>query len=173
MKVILDVEIPHAFWGSLEVAKRRGMVEAANTGGILLEVRAIEIRGSVLVFVGTIPMGAIEKGPKVGQGRVTIRSRGLGTFHTTWGALMRPEDTVGFFVLQRPVTGVGGRISNELDTLRVAMEVKRRFGSMSSSFIGPVCCVECNEAISEQRLKIIPGVRTCTNCQHIKEGTKK
>ncbi len=86
---------------------------------------------------------------------------------------MKPEDTIGFFVLRQPVTLRGYRPSDEREDTRVAMEVKRRFISIPPGFIGPVSCVDCNEAISAQRLKAIPGVRTCTNCQRLKEGEKK
>jgi len=174
MDILLDAEICHSFWTNLETAKRRTFLEAANTGGAILEVCSIEIQRLSLVFIGSVPTAALETGPRAGRGRPRIRSQGLGTFHTTWGALMKPEDGIGFFVLRQPVGLLGGYTSSdEQQATRVAMEVKRRYTSMPPGFIGPVCCVNCNEVISEQRLKAIPGARTCTNCQRLKEGDKK
>ena len=174
MHILLDAEVWHSFWATLETAKRRAFLETANTGGAILEVCSIEIQRPSLVFIGSVPTAALEIGPRVSRGRPRIRSQGLGTFHTTWGALMKPEDTIGFFVLRQPVTLRGGYPpSDGQEVTRVAMEVKRRFSSIPPGFIGPQCCVDCNEAISAQRLKAIPGVRTCTNCQRLKEGAKK
>ena len=173
MPILLDADLPHLFWGELEVAKRRAILEAANTGGAILEVCSIEIQRPALVFVGTLPRDSLEIGTRVGRGRPRIRCPNLGTFHTTWGTLMGCEDAIGYFVLRQPVRLVAGCPPPEQqEIIRVAIEVKRRFASMPLGFIGPVCCVVCNEAISAQRLKAIPGVRTCTNCQRIKEGNK-
>lgn len=174
MDILFDAKLWHSFWADLETAQRRAFLEAANTGGAILEVCSIEIQRSSLVFIGSVPTVALEIGQREGRGRPRIRSQGLGTFHTTWGALMKPEDTIGFFVLRQPVRLVGGcPPAEEQEIIRVAIDVKRRFASLPPGFIGPVCCLVCNEAISELRLKAIPGVRTCTNCQCLKEGKKK
>jgi Prokaryotic dksA/traR C4-type zinc finger len=169
MHTFLDTDIEHAFWGGPNIARTRALFEAANTGGALLQVHSIEIQELSLVFVGTIPRAAIERQRQTRRGRPSIRAQGLGTFHTTWAALIRPSDIIGFFVVWRPVTFTGQVLSTDQGTIRVMMEVRRSFSSIASAFIGPICCIECNEAIAEGRLKAIPGVRTCVICQRRKE----
>jgi hypothetical protein len=169
MHTFLDTDIEHAFWGGPNIARTRALFEAANTGGALLQVHSIEIQESSLVFVGTIPRAAIERSQQTSRRRPSIRAPGLGTFHTTWAALICPSDIIGFFVIWRPVTFTGQARLRDWDTVRVTMEVRRSSPSIASAFIGPICCIECNEAIAEGRLKAIPGVRTCVICQRREE----
>jgi len=171
--MFLDADIAHAFWPNIELAKRQAMLEAVNTGGLILAVYSIELKGSSLIFVGTLPVDALEMEPGAAGGRPRIRSSGFGTFHTTWGDLIWPSGLVGFFVLRQPVMLIGAGPPGERTTVRVAMEVKRRFVSRPHGFVGSICCTECNVAISEERLRAMPRVRTCTNCQRIKEENRK
>src|SRR5262245_13407481 len=157
MHTFLDTDIEHAFWSGPNIARTRALFEAANTGGALLQVHSIEIQELSLVFVGTIPRAAIER-QQTSRRRPSISPPGLGTFHTTWAALICPSDILGFFVIWRPVTFTGQALFRDLDTVRVTMEVRRSSPSIASAFIGPICCIECNEAIAEGRLKAIPGV---------------
>lgn len=173
MAILLDAEIQHSFWPSLDIARKRALSETANTGGIILSICSIEVQPRSLVFIGDFPVIAFELTSARTGGRPKINSRAMRTLHTTWGALMCPQDTIGYFVMQQPVTMIAGRVPDEKETLHVAMEVTRRFTSVPTLFIGPVCCVGCNEPIPAPRLKTIPGVRTCTNCQQLKEGKRK
>jgi len=173
MDIILDLKIIHSFWGSIGAAKRQAMREVANTGGVILDVCAIEVRDPSLIFVGSLPTATIEPESSPTPGRRKIRPAALGTFHTTWGALIRPMDSIGYFVLRQPLSFLGTLPPPEASTLLVAMEIERHFKSMQLGFIGGVPCISCNELIPEQRLMAIPGVRTCTTCQSVKEGEKK
>ena len=164
MSTILDADIEPAFWPSLETAKGRAAVEAANTGSTVLDVHAIEIQGTSLHLIGAVPRDALQVESESAQSRPRVRPRGFGKFHTTWGALLRPEGTVGFFVLHHPVR-LAGPTLDEGDVVRVAVEVKRQFASLPVGFIGPACCAKCNEPIPEQRLRVVPGVKICTKCQ--------
>jgi len=168
MSTILDADLEHAFWPSLETAKRRAAVEAANTGSTVLDVRAIEIQGTSLHFIGAVPRDALQVESESARSRPRVRPRGFGKFHTTWGALIRPGGALGFFVLHHPVQ-LAGPALDEGDVVWVAVEVKRRFTSLPLGFIGPVCCTKCNEPIPEQRLRAVPGVKICTKCQTTEE----
>lgn len=169
MDTLLDAEVEPAFHGSLETARRRAGVEAANTGGVVLEAHAFEARGNSLTIIGAIPAEAFEARSAAVEGRPKIHSFALGRFHTTWRALLEPEDPIGFLVLQQPVTLIAGSHPDK-DTALVATDLKRRFAALPSSFtLGPRCCADCNEVIPEQRLKAVPGTRTCTRCQNRRE----
>jgi hypothetical protein len=173
MNMILDADIPHAFWQTLDAARSRAMLEAVDTGGIILEVTSIEMQGLSLTVVGSVPVDALEVRVSGYQERIMIRPQGLGRFHATWRSLILPEETIGFLVLRPPVTLVGRSPPTGLDNVRVAMEVKRCFASILSGFIGQVCCIGCNAPIPKDRLKAIPGVRRCIYCQQKKEEMKK
>lgn len=79
---------------------------------------------------------------------------------------MHFTDPIGFLVLHHPVKLIGGRTSEEAESISVAVEVTRCPGSsMQPGIVGPVVCSRCNEPIAEQRLKAIPGAKRCTKCQ--------
>jgi formylmethanofuran dehydrogenase subunit E len=71
-------------------------------------------------------------------------------------------------LLHHPVRLTSGQAPDEGDFISVALEVPRSSVPMATGLIGPVCCSHCNEPISEQRLRAVPGVRVCTKCQSLK-----
>ena len=169
----IDSNIAHSFWPTVAEARRRAIREAVDTGGIILDVRTIELEKTRLFIVGTVPSDALQAQSPEGEGRVVIRARGLGLFHTSWGSLLFPGDTIGFLILRRPVVVTGTNPRTDFERIRVAMEVKRRSASIASGCIGPVCCTDCNESIPTERLKAIPGIKRCANCQKTKEEMNK
>jgi formylmethanofuran dehydrogenase subunit E len=75
-------------------------------------------------------------------------------------------------VVHHPVKLISGWLSEERELVSVAVEVARRPGSfVPPKVIGPFCCNRCNEPITEQRLKVIPGAKRCTKCQSPKSLT--
>jgi len=171
--VLLDAELDHEFCDTLQTANLRALSEAANTGGIILDVSSIEIEMGCILFVGCLPNEALAEGSGTGLGRARLRPRGLGKFRTTWGALMQSHGQVGFLVLHPPLALLGGQPSDEAATTRVAVEIKRCFSSMPPGWIGPVCCAECNQEIPRQRLQAVPATRVCAKCKQRKEKSQQ
>src|SRR5271165_4224709 len=95
---LLDVALKHEFWGSIKDAEGAAFKEAANTGAAIVAVKAIDIEAHRVSFVGVISESAID-GASSAEGGDTC----LGTFHTTWGAVLNPAQDLGFLVVRHPV----------------------------------------------------------------------
>ncbi|HUY12814.1 MAG TPA: TraR/DksA C4-type zinc finger protein [Terriglobia bacterium] len=173
METILDAHLAHKYWNNLSAAKLQALLEAANTGGAVLEVRSIEIGREALLFIGLIPDASVGAKGNALQRRPMIVSRSLGNFHTTWAALLgASEHTLGFLVLHHPLTLRGVMRRSDREDVWVAAQVKRDLDSLPPMSMGDHCCNLCNEPIAKERLRAIPGVRICTKCQTIKEEMK-
>ena len=168
MELKLGTVFNHCLWPNEEASRLHAASEAANTGGTVLRIRAIEIRHDSVLFVGTIPTDALQT--VIGSspnGRRSVQPRGIGNLHTS----CNPDDPIGFLVLHHPVNLVGGRIPEEGDLASVAVEAPRPSASLPVGVIGPICCQHCNEPIARQRLQAVPRVRSCTQCKSLKEKT--
>lgn len=169
--IFLDSDLIPAFHPDMDTAKKMALLEAANTGGIIFSVNCVEVSAS-LTLVGSLPRASLQKPSKSNPGRSSIKCQGLGWFHTTWGALIRPDDYVGHLVIHQPAALVSGSVPDE-EIVRLALPVKRKFNSLPSGLlIGRVCCSNCNEVIPPARLIAVPGIRTCVNCQQTKEARR-
>lgn len=165
MDTVFDASLKCNFWNRLEEAFEKAMSEAANTGGVVLTAKSIELRTGVVLFVGTMPAAVADLPEDRGLGRVRVKCGGLGGFHTTWRAVSKPEETVGYLVLHHPLTLTRAPSICEEDTIWIAVDVPRALNSLTAGPIGLVCCSLCNRPLPEKRLKAIPGVRTCTSCK--------
>jgi hypothetical protein len=163
MSTILDVDLNHEFWGHLDAARSAAYKEAANTGGAVITIEAAEIQAHAVCFIGTIPESAIDRKAE-SLGRRTL----LGSFHTTWGAVLNPANQIGFLVVHQPV--MFEPCSTESgDLCRVAVALERTFNTIPATILGPACCKKCRLPISAERLLARPGARLCTNCQATSE----
>jgi hypothetical protein len=154
------------------MSRLQAAIEAADTGGTVMRVHALEIRSDSILLIGTLPSDAVQVDSSSGAGRTLIQPRSFGKLHTTPDPLTQPRDPVGFLVLHHPVKLVSGQISDEGEVTSAAAQAARCSMSLPRGFIGPACCVKCNEPIAEHRMKAIPGVRICTKCQRLKEEAK-
>jgi len=159
VSTILDVDLNHEFWADLQAARSAANREAANTGGAVVRIEAIEIQAHKISLIGTIPLTAIDRDEGHRE-----RSPSLGSLHTTWGAVLNPSREFGFLVVHHPVTFKP--CSNESDDLcRVAVVLDRTFNTIPNTALGPVCCKKCRQPISRERLLARPGASLCTTCQ--------
>jgi DksA/TraR C4-type zinc finger protein len=161
MPTILDVDLSHEFWGDVESARRAAAIEAANTGGAVIGIDAVEILPRSLTFIGTIPESAIANPDPTGPTR-------LGSFHTTWGSVLNPAGIIGFLVVGHPVR-CSGREINDSGLSRVSVSLDRTFTTIPTRTLGPVCCARCRQPISAERLRALPATRVCTGCRAISE----
>src|SRR5207245_1862366 len=116
MGLILDAHLFHNYCDTLDLARSGALIEAANTGGAVLQVRSIEIHYEVLRLIGPIPAAAISRTTHGQDWRSTIRCRSLGNFYTTWAALLRaPEGALGFLVLHHPLTLQSAQAAGDRD----------------------------------------------------------
>ena len=136
-----------------------------------MRVRAIEARSDRVLFIGTVPIDSLQA-ESSGAGRMFIRPRGLGKLYTTQGAPTDLTDPVGFLVIHHPVRLTSGQVPEEGEFIWVALEAPRSSVRSATGPIGLACCSNCNEPISEQRLRAVPGVKVCTKCQRLKEKIK-
>jgi len=160
VETTLDVELHHQFWESDESARLAALKEAANTGAAVISIDSVDIQSTNVSFVGTIPEAAIDC---TNPGSRTEPR--LGTFHSTWGAVLRPKVHLGYLVVQHPITFDRCIDSTTSDLARVAVTLKRIFHTVPVTALGPVCCKRCNHPVSAKRLAAIPGTKLCTNCQ--------
>ena len=159
MSTIFDVELPHEFWGDIDSARNAALKEAANTGGAVVFVESAEVQSHEVCLVGTISASAIDNRE---QGQT--RGPALGSFHSTWGAVLNPSDLLGFLVVRHPITFEP--CSTEADDLcRVAVPLNRTFNTIPNTVLGPVCCKKCRQPIPINRLLAKPGAKLCTACQ--------
>jgi hypothetical protein len=163
LATIIDVELDHHFAGSLAAAREAAAVEAANTGGAVLIVEAVDVGDHKVTFIGTLPEMVLKK-----QSDAEVAMPQARSLHTTWGAVLAPSGTIGFLVLAQPVLCR----SHEADSpaqRRIAVSLPRAFSTVSPVTLGPVCCIQCRRPISQERLKAVPGKRICLTCQKLKE----
>jgi hypothetical protein len=163
MPTILDVDLSHQFWGDVESARRAAAVEAANTGGAVIGIDAVEILPGSLTFIGTMPESAIANPDSNGSSR-------LGSFHTTWGSVLNPAGIIGFLVIGHPVRCKAREITDS-GLSRVSVSLDRTFTTIPTRTLGPVCCARCRQPISAERLRALPTTRVCTVCRTISEET--
>lgn len=166
MGTILDVELDHSFNESLGAAADVAAIEAANTGATVLAVDAIEVSPLRVTFVGTTARSAVSAISSDARSIKRVRS-----FHTTWGAILKPNGTLGFLVVSNPIAAVLHEME-ESSRCRVAVSLARTCESFPSTTLGPVCCIRCRLPIPSERLKAIPQVHTCLDCQQMKEDGK-
>ena len=171
MEPILDTDLNHRFAESLEACAALAAAEAANTCGAVARIVSCEIYSDELVVVGELPSDAIEGSLAVSSGRPWVRARSVGTFYSTWGSVLQPNlhQSLGYMVLRHPITISAGQIDDECGVARITLRVPRRFHSLRSGTLGARCCTECNSILNESRLKLLPGVRICSQCQQKKE----
>ncbi len=160
MATILDVDLRHAFWGNLEDAKRAANAEAANTGGAVVEVTALELGCSTASFIGILPESALDDDAPAPQ----RTSQFLGAFHTTWGAVLDPSDRLGYLVLRHPIK-LRPCLAREDGLCTIAVTMPRAYRTIPATNVGPVCCMKCRRPISPERLRALPNTRRCTECQ--------
>jgi hypothetical protein len=162
MSTILDVDLHHEFWPDLKEARTAALVEAANTGGVVISVDAVEIQPQSVTFIGTVPELALNS---ASSWRCGTR---LGSLHTTWGSVLRPAGIIGYLVVGHPITCQSYE-TKDPDFRRVAIKVDRTFTSIPTAALGPLCCAQCRQPIPSERLRAIPGVRVCVTCQTARE----
>lgn len=164
MQTILDVKLPHHFWGNLAEAKLAAQCEAANTGAAVICVDAVEISDRVVRFIGDMPAAAADESLDVRES--TLRP---GAFHTTWGAVLNPAGQIGFLVLPHPVPTAFCSMADSEDQVRVEVAFDRIFDSAPATVLGHFCCRSCKRPISPERLRALPGTQLCTDCKSRKE----
>ena len=160
--------MPSRYWCDLVEAANRAANEAVNTGGIVHRVISIELGPQFVRFIGVLPPGAVEFKSSENLIRPKLVCHGVGTFHTTWGAIIKPDETIGFMVLQHPVLLIGPK-PDDSDLVYAPVFVRRSVCSIPETVLGLVCCVQCNKPIAQKRLEAIPGVRICRRCKEEKE----
>lgn len=165
MSTILDVDLCHEFWADLGAAEQGAQKEAANTGGAVVCVETIDIRAHEVSFIGSIPECAIDV--EVAPEKQSIS---LGSFHTTWGAVLRPSQLLGFLVVRHPIN-FKSYATRVADLRKVAVTLGRTFNTIPTTVLGPVCCRKCQLPISPERLRARPGAHLCTACQASNEET--
>jgi hypothetical protein len=169
--VLLDAALNSHFWSGPEEAARQAVLEAADTGGIVLRVKSLRVEVGAVVVIGLIPSATLViRTPSEFVGGY-LHPRSVGRLHLTWGALLHPETTdyIGYLVLQAPILLSGNIQAEDDDSCWVALALERAHHTLPPGTIGPVCCTRCNRPISQQRLKVIHQARLCTVCQQIME----
>ncbi len=164
MQTILDVNIPHHFWGDLNEARSAAQREAANTGAAVVSIDAVEVRARFVRFIGSMPAGAAEQ-------NVPRASRHVdpGSFHTTWGAVLNPRELIGFLVIPRPIAEELCSPPDADNHVRFEVAIERSCGSAPVAVLGHTCCRGCKQPISPERLRARPNTQFCTACQSKKE----
>lgn len=168
----MDTPLPHRFCPSLEVAEQAALLEAADTGGIVLRIKSLRLEPNHLVVTGTIPTSALVfEYPS--EDSVQLRPRSIGTMRLTSSSLLHPgpSDEIGYLVLQTPVAAAEQLSESQDDENSwVALSIRRALHTLEPSCIGAACCARCNRPIPRQRLLAVPHTRVCTNCQRKKEN---
>jgi len=159
LSTIFDVLLHHEFWGDMSAAENAAYKEAANTGGAVVRVETVDIQARQVSFIGSIPEFAID-----GEVASESRSNLLGSFHTTWGAVMTPGSQLGFLVVRHPLN-LESYTPGASDLRRIVVTLDRTFNTIQPTVLGPVCCRKCKQPISPQRLRARPGTHLCTACQ--------
>ena len=167
---LLEAPIPHKFCASLPAAQQHAAREAADTCGLVLNIKSIRIEPNCIVLTGLIPSSALVF-ERTRQTPAYLQPRSLGNLHLTWSSLLSPHttDDIGYLVLQTPVAVGSLPESEDGDSRWVALTIQRTLHSLKPGSIGAVCCVRCNRPIPPQRLLAVPNTRVCTNCQQKKE----
>jgi hypothetical protein len=170
-QTLLDVPLIHKFCASLQAAEQEALREAADTGGVVLRIKSLRIEPNCLVVVGVIPSTALVFDSSA-EVQAHVQPRSTGTLRLTWSSLLhsRPDDEIGYFVLQTPVDATEQvPESEDGGNLWVALSIRRSLHTLEAGSIGAVCCARCNRPIPQQRLLAVPNARVCTNCQQKKE----
>ena len=170
-QALLDTPLHHKFCASLQEAERAALREAADTGGVLLRIKSLRLDPNNLVVTGVIPTAAlVTEYPS--QFSAHVQPRSIGTMRLTRNSLLhpRPDDEIGYVVLQTPVASAEQLPESEDGgNSWVAVSIRRALHTLEPSSIGAACCARCNRPIPPQRLLAIPNTRVCTNCQQKKE----
>lgn len=161
--IILDVELEHRFAESSDAALKAALIEAANTGAVVLALEAVDVEAHRVTFIGTLPDLALTAESGATTGRWQIKS-----LHTTWGAVLAPSGNIGFLLLAQPVL-CRSYETDDPTLRRVAVSLPRAFATVAPVTLGPICCVLCRRPIPTDRLKAIPGKKVCLTCQQQKE----
>jgi hypothetical protein len=71
-----------------KTAQLKAASEAADTGGTVMRVHAIEARDDHVLFIGRVPSDSLQQDSS-GAGRLIVRARGLGGGYTSQGTRYR------------------------------------------------------------------------------------
>ncbi|MEX2260610.1 MAG: TraR/DksA C4-type zinc finger protein [Bryobacteraceae bacterium] len=168
---LIDAVLAHKFCPSLQTAQQQAAGEAADTGGVVLQVKSLRIELGAVVVTGLIPSSALSF-ENVPETVSRLRPRSMGTLHLTWNSLLHASasDVIGYLVLQTPVvTASHLSLSEDDDWCWGALTIQRAHYTLPSGCIGAICCVRCNRPIASQRLNAVPHTKLCTACQQNKE----
>lgn len=170
-ETLLDAPLFHKFCASLPAAEQEALLEAADTGGVVLQIKSLRIEPNNLVVAGVIPTTALvfDSSSEV---QAHLQPRSIGTMRLTWNSLLHPcpDDVIGYLVLQTPVDAADQvPESEDGGNFWVALSIRRSQHTLEPGSIGAVCCARCNRPVPQQRLLAVPNTRVCTNCQHKKE----
>lgn len=166
MDSILDAAIHGEFWEDTATARQKAVLEAVNTGSAVVTVDAIDVEAGYVTLIGTVPECVFASASPRLLGRPGVRS-----FHTTWGAILKPDGPLGFAVVRQPLNSRPAA-STTAEHCRVALRVQRRFRTLPQGTLGLICCSTCRIPIPADRLQALPGTRICHDCQEKKEGGK-
>jgi hypothetical protein len=138
---------------------------AANTGALIMPVRSIRRSESRVLFVGELPLAALDGSLEVSDGPIRVKAQDLGPFYPA----SAHTDLVGFLLLHRPVRLISGAVPDSEERVAVAVAGSPELLPPTIPSLGPVCCTRCNKPIPKRRLLAVPGATMCTSCQSEKE----
>jgi hypothetical protein len=161
----LDTPIELVVWSTLEIAHDKATSAAVNSCGVVSLVFAVEVDARRFSLVGKVPGAAVEATAPVPPGRPTVRAGPGGQLHSTFEGLNRREGCVGYFVLSPPLRLIAGTPRADGGFVWSAIEIDHRRRATDGYSLGNRCCERCAVPLALSRVKAVPGVKLCPDCQ--------
>ena len=139
------------------------------TGANVIEVVSVESGDAEVTLVGRLPSCAVVRSSASKPGRLNARVRVVNAFY----AVKSPGgESVGFLVVQPPITIEAGTLSDDDEMAQVALRLPIRIALKLGIPVGqrgPLCCQQCNKIIPKERLRAVKSASFCVKCQEMKE----
>ncbi len=177
-----ESSVQTVFHGDYKNAREAAILQAANTNGLVLEVRAISLASQIVSFNGVLPkahfINNIAQALAEDATFVSCRPSVYGCFHSTWEKFLSTLSPIGFLTFHPPISFkyiftceddsfMGG------DELSVTIEAERHAFSIRAKHCGQRICKKCGKPIPEARIQAMPQATYCVECViQVEKGEK-
>ncbi len=150
---------------NLKDAFENALSEALFSMRTLIPIKSIEVYPHRIVAIGDIESDFVDANQEPSADRTTLHAEALGNFHISTEGSGRPEETLGYLIVQRPLILKGENAQPDSEKLSFAIEILKKIGITQSKLYGPKCCKRCNNPIPQKRLMAIPNAEFCISCK--------
>ena len=154
---------------NLKDAFENALSEALCSMRTLIPIKSIEVYPHRIVAIGNLGSDLVDANQEPSADRTTLHAEAFGNFHISIGVSGRPEEILGYLIVQRPLVLKGENAQADIEKLSFAIEILKKPEIYQSKIYGPKCCKRCNNPIPQKRLMAVPNAEFCVSCKKLIE----